>query len=209
MKQFAVRGRLHDNLRRALDPIALVQLERLGDRLLHRKCARQNGAILDRHRRALGEVRQCRVRRVTDERDTIRAPVRRGWAIMQRPAIAGVLVGGIDHRLHRRIPAAVIGFELLPREFQRPRFFGNFAGLDAADEIEQRAAAQVVADGVAAGADEHRHRFFQRAFRQTSGRHRDAPGRVACVGRNRRAEHLCANDRFQAIGRDQQIAAFR
>ena len=52
---------------------------------------------------------------------------------MQRPAVAGVAVGGVDHRLDVGIPAAEILFEILPRVFDGPRFLGNVVGLDAAD----------------------------------------------------------------------------
>ena len=71
-----------------------------------------------------------------------------------------------------------------------PGFLGDLVGLDDADEIEQRAAAQVIANDVAVRPHEHRHHPFEQILRQPLGRHHGAPGRVAGVGRGRRAEHL-------------------
>ena len=70
--------------------------------------ARQHRAVLDRHRRALREIRQRRMRGVAQQRARARAPVADRRPVEQRPAIACVLVGGVDHGLDRRMPAAIV-----------------------------------------------------------------------------------------------------
>ena len=104
-----------------------------------------------------GNEEQGGVGGIAQQRCALGAPVAHRRTVMQRPAIALVAIGSIDDGLDRRMPALVVLLQKLPREFLGPGFFRGEFGLDDADEIQQRAAAQVIADGMAAGAHEHRH----------------------------------------------------
>src|ERR1700716_3584356 len=155
MKQFLVLVRLLDDPRRAVNAIALIEIERTLNRSFLAECARENGPVLDRHRRALRQIRQRGMSRIAEDRDALRAPIADRRPIVHRPAVTLVLVGRIDDRLDRGMPTSIIGFEVFPRELERPGFLGDW-GLDSAGEIQELAAAEIIAHDVAARSHENR-----------------------------------------------------
>src|SRR3984893_13262294 len=139
MKQFLVLVRLLDDPRRAVNAIALIEIERTLDCSFLTECARENGPVLDRDRRALRQIWQRGMRRIAEDRDALRTLVAERRPIVHRPAVALVLVGRIDDRLDRGMPTFIIGFEVFPRELERPGFLGD-RGLDSTGEIQELAA---------------------------------------------------------------------
>src|SRR2546430_841083 len=110
------------------------------DALLWNSCdGRMRVAILDRHARALADMRQHRMRRVSEECRSSLAPAIERIAIMQRPFV--VAFGRAQQSKQRRVPAREGLDHLGALALLRPRLVGPGIALDMRDEIDELAAA--------------------------------------------------------------------
>ena len=143
---------------------------------------------------------------VSDQRDPRGAPARQMRMDVERPAVTGVAVAGIDDGEDIRVPAREIRPQFFPRPFLGPGLLDALLQLDGADEVEQRAGAQEIDHSVLAGADPDGGLAVEETGRQAVHGHEQPPRRVACIARPVLAGDLPSDGRLDPVRADQEVS---
>ena len=160
--------------------------------------------VFECHVRALRQEGQRGMRRVAQHAHAAAREMRQRIATEQSPFIRHVDVA--DDGLHVLVPAGEIAGTFVARPGFGPGFHQPVVAFHRTDEIQKFTAPQRIADDVAAMADPVGADKLPHVRRQAFHRHQTTPRHDAGEARAAPAEHLPADRRVHAIGREQDVA---
>ena len=140
IKQSAVHVGFPKNPPGPLKPVSLIKLKRVivGRGLTQRP--RQNSRIFDRHRGALCQIREGRMRRVANQGGTPGAPIVQSGIDIQCPTSYSSRSAASMMRVNILVPAIKVGLLLPPRTLERTGFLDPLIEFHASDKIQQTTA---------------------------------------------------------------------